>query len=159
MTYKTINVAPETYERLILYKHAGMTFDEVITEMMSMMPEEEFYIHVLEEHRKRLKKIKAGEFVETDDIDKALEEVWGALLSKYTIIYGKDFLKDLKKIIKSGDKKIKNKVEQTVEKLKIEPHKKNSSNEWDGYLFCASVFLGAFCVDWGIGICYDANSG
>ena len=75
MTYKTINVAPETYERLVFYKHAGMSFDEVINEMMDMMPEEEFYEHVLEEHRRRLNKIKAGEFVETDDLDKALKEV------------------------------------------------------------------------------------
>ena len=75
MSYRTINVAPETYERLVLYKHAGMSFDEVINRMMDMMPEEEFYRHVLEEHRKRFKKIKAGEFVEIDDLDKALHEV------------------------------------------------------------------------------------
>ena len=75
MSYKIINVAPETYERLVLYKHAGMSFNEVISEMMDMMPEEEFYKHVLEEHRRRLKKIKAGEFVEADDLDKALQEV------------------------------------------------------------------------------------
>ena len=75
MGYKTINVAPETYERLILYKHAGMTFDEVITEMMDMMSEEEFYKHVLEEHKKRLEKIKAGEYVEADSLSEALKQV------------------------------------------------------------------------------------
>ncbi|UCG00833.1 MAG: hypothetical protein JSW11_14595 [Candidatus Heimdallarchaeota archaeon] len=75
MGYKTINVAPETYERLILYKHAGMTFDEVINEMMDMMSEEEFYEHVIEEHKKRLKKIKAGEYIEAKDLTKALEKV------------------------------------------------------------------------------------
>ena len=75
MEYKTINVAPETYERLILYKHAGMTFDEVINEMMDMMSEEEFYEHVLEEHKKRLKKIKAGEYIEAGNLTKALKEV------------------------------------------------------------------------------------
>ncbi len=75
MTYKTINIAPETYERLIFYKHAGMSFDEVLNEMMELMPEEEFYEHVLTEHRQRLKKIKAGKFAETSDLDKALEEV------------------------------------------------------------------------------------
>ncbi|UCE36727.1 MAG: type II toxin-antitoxin system RelE/ParE family toxin [Thermoplasmata archaeon] len=47
-------------------------------------------------------------------------------MPKYKIIYGKDFLKDLKKIIKSGEKKIKDKVEQVVEKLLIDPHKKRS---------------------------------
>ncbi len=75
MSYKTINVAPETYERRVLYKHADMSFDEVISEMMDMMPEEDFYRHILEEHRRRLKKIKAGEYVEADDLDKALQEV------------------------------------------------------------------------------------
>lgn len=126
MYYKTINVAPETYERLVLYKHAGMSFDEVISEMMDMMSEEDFYKHVLDEHRRRLKKIKAGEYVEADDLDKALQEVWGALLPEYKVIYGKDFLKDLKKIIKSGDKKIKGKVENILEQLKMDPHKKRS---------------------------------
>ncbi len=75
MGYKTINVAPETYEKLILYKHAGMTFDEVINEMMDMMSEEEFYEHVLEEHKKRLKKIKAGEYIEADNLTEALKEI------------------------------------------------------------------------------------
>ena len=45
---------------------------------------------------------------------------------KYRIIYGKDYLKDLKNIVKSGDKKIVNKVEQIIEKLKKDPHKKRS---------------------------------
>jgi addiction module RelE/StbE family toxin len=42
----------------------------------------------------------------------------------YLIIYGKDFLKDLKGIIKGGNKSIKNKVKETVEELKSDPHKK-----------------------------------
>ena len=75
MPYKTINITPETYERLIFYKHAGMSFDEVLKEMMRLMPEEDFYEHVLNEHRQRLKKIKAGEYAKSNDLDKALEEV------------------------------------------------------------------------------------
>ena len=75
MGYKTINVAPETYEKLTLYKHAGMSFDEVINEMMNMLPESKFYKHVLQEHKKRLRKIKAGAFADTEDLDKALETV------------------------------------------------------------------------------------
>ena len=126
MGYKTIYVAPETYERLILYKHAGMTFDEVINEMMDMMSEEEFYEHVLEEHKKRLKKIKAGEYVEADSLSEALKQVWGALLPKYRIIYGTDYLKDIKKIVKSGDKKIVSNTEKIIAKLKTDPHKKRS---------------------------------
>ena len=47
-------------------------------------------------------------------------------MQRYSIIYGKDFLRDLKRIIKSGDKKVKEKVENIIEKLKIEPHKKRS---------------------------------
>ena len=42
----------------------------------------------------------------------------------YQIIYGKDFLKDLKIIIKGGNKKIKNKVNEIVLELKSDPHKK-----------------------------------
>ena len=74
MTYKTINVAPETYDQLLFYKHAGMTFDSVIREMMKMVPEEDFYRQILDEHRKRMKKIKAGSFIESDDLEKSLEE-------------------------------------------------------------------------------------
>jgi len=44
--------------------------------------------------------------------------------NKYQIIYGKDFLKDLKNIIKGGNKKIKNKVNEIVLELKSDPHKK-----------------------------------
>jgi addiction module RelE/StbE family toxin len=47
-------------------------------------------------------------------------------LPKYGIIYGKGFLKDIKKIIKSGDKKIVKKAEVVIDKLKIDPHKKRS---------------------------------
>jgi addiction module RelE/StbE family toxin len=47
-------------------------------------------------------------------------------LPKYRVIYGKDYLKDLKKIIKSGDKKVVSKAEQIIQKLKKDPHKKRS---------------------------------
>jgi mRNA-degrading endonuclease RelE of RelBE toxin-antitoxin system len=47
-------------------------------------------------------------------------------LPKYRIIYGTDYLKDLKNIVKNGDKKIVNKSENIIEKLKIDPHKKRS---------------------------------
>lgn len=75
MAYKTINVSPETYEKLLLYKHAGMSFDDVINEMMNLMPEEEFYRYVLEEHRRRMRKIKGGEIISTEDLDDALKSV------------------------------------------------------------------------------------
>lgn len=75
MAYKTINVSPETYEKLLLYKHAGMSFDDVINEMMRLLPEEEFYKHILKEHRRRMKKIRAGEYVSIENLDEALKEV------------------------------------------------------------------------------------
>ena len=75
MAYKTINVLPETYRRLVLYKHAGMSFNDVLNEIMDLVSEDDFYEHVLEEHRKRMSKIKAGEFVEAEDLDKALEKL------------------------------------------------------------------------------------
>ena len=45
-------------------------------------------------------------------------------LKNYQIIYGKDFLKDIKNIIKGGNKSIKNKVNEIVFELKSDPHRK-----------------------------------
>ncbi len=45
-------------------------------------------------------------------------------LKAYLIIYAKDFLKDLKGIIKGGNKSIKKKVIETVEELKSNPYRK-----------------------------------
>lgn len=47
-------------------------------------------------------------------------------MPEYSIIYDKDFLRDLKRIMKGGDKKIKGKVANIIEQLKTEPHKKRS---------------------------------
>ena len=47
-------------------------------------------------------------------------------MSKYKAIYGKDFLKDLKKLIISGDQKIKDRVASIIQELKDDPHKKRS---------------------------------
>jgi len=75
MSYKTINVKSTTYSRLVLYKHAGMSFDDVLNEMMDTLPEEKFYERVLEEHRSRMKEISAGEVAESQNLDVALNEV------------------------------------------------------------------------------------
>ena len=40
----------------------------------------------------------------------------------YRVILGDDFIKDLKRIIKSGDKRIKSRVIAIIEELKYEPH-------------------------------------
>ena len=49
-----------------------------------------------------------------------------SISSRYQVKYGKDFLKDLTRIIEGGDKTIKRRVEKLIEKLKVEPHKKKS---------------------------------
>jgi len=42
----------------------------------------------------------------------------------YRIIYGKDFLKDLKKIMKGGNKGIKDDVKRAVDEIKTDPFTK-----------------------------------
>ena len=54
MIHKTINIAPETYEKLLLFRHGNMTFDDVIHGMIELLSEEEFYMVILKEHRKRI---------------------------------------------------------------------------------------------------------
>lgn len=73
MPYKTINVNPETYDRFVYYKHANMTFDEVLNEMMDKISEEEFYKHILEEHREEIRKMKEGDHLTEDDLDDFLD--------------------------------------------------------------------------------------
>ncbi len=73
MSYKTINVTSKTYEKLVLYKHGNMSFDDVINEFMSQIEEKKFYKHVLKEHKKRMQKIKAKEYVDSDNIEDALK--------------------------------------------------------------------------------------
>ena len=75
MPYKTLNVKPETYDHLIFYKHTGMSFDDVLNGMMKIIPEKEFYAYILDEHRRRIKKIKKGDHAKSDDLDSALAEV------------------------------------------------------------------------------------
>ena len=72
MNYKTINLTPQTYEKLILYKHGNMSFDDVIRKFMTVVEQNEFYNHIIKEHKKRMEKIKTGEYVESDNIKKAL---------------------------------------------------------------------------------------
>ena len=74
MKYKTINLKPDTYSRLILYRHGRMTFDDVLNQIMDLVPEDEFYARVLKEHRERMKRIRAGEHAESDKLDEALNE-------------------------------------------------------------------------------------
>ena len=73
MSYKTINVTPKTYNRLVYYKHANMTFDDVLNEMMDEISEEEFYKAILQEHRKEVEKIKKGDYLTEDELDEFLD--------------------------------------------------------------------------------------
>lgn len=75
MNYKTINVTSKTYERLVLYKHGNMSFDDVIHEFMKVVEEKKFYNYILKEHKKRMRKIKSGDFIETDNLEDALKNV------------------------------------------------------------------------------------
>ena len=44
--------------------------------------------------------------------------------STYKIIQGRDFLRDVKKTLKSGDKSVLLDIQEIIEELKINPHKK-----------------------------------
>lgn len=74
MNYKTINITSKTYEKLVLYKHGNMSFDDVLNEFMSQIEEKKFYNHVLKQHKKRMQKIKSGDYVESDSIEDALKD-------------------------------------------------------------------------------------
>jgi len=75
MSYKTINVTSKTYEKLVLYKHGNMSFDDVINEFMSQIEEKKFYNYILKEHKKRMQNIKNKEYVLSDTIEDALKHV------------------------------------------------------------------------------------
>jgi len=68
MHYKTINLNPETYERLQAYKIGQMTFNDVIDNFIESMDPMEMYEDFLEEHKCRLKRMKAGEYITLDDL-------------------------------------------------------------------------------------------
>ncbi len=53
MTYKTINLTSDTYEKLVRYKHGNMSFNDVINKIMGVVEEKEFYNRVLEERQAR----------------------------------------------------------------------------------------------------------
>jgi len=63
MTYRTINLKPTTYERLLRYKHMDMTFDDVIDRILDELDPNEMYQAAIEEHEMRLKAMGEGEYV------------------------------------------------------------------------------------------------
>jgi len=60
--YRTINLRPETYQRLGLYKIGPMTFDEVVARLLEDVPPERFYSQALAAYRREA--TPAGEEVE-----------------------------------------------------------------------------------------------
>jgi len=72
MHYKTINLDPETYERLQAYKIGQMTFNDVIDNFIETMDPMEMYQDFLEEHYRRLARMKAGEYDTLDDLKASL---------------------------------------------------------------------------------------
>jgi len=44
--------------------------------------------------------------------------------SNYKLFQGNDFLRDVKKILKSGDKSLLSDIQRVIDELKINPHKK-----------------------------------
>jgi addiction module RelE/StbE family toxin len=44
--------------------------------------------------------------------------------NSYRILQGKDFLRDVKKILKSGDKSLLSEIQRVIDELRIDPHKK-----------------------------------
>jgi predicted CopG family antitoxin len=75
MAYKTINLKPSTYQRLVFYKHGSKSFDDVLNDFMDRISEDKFYEELLKEHNKRVKEVRAGEFVRAEDLDKAMDEL------------------------------------------------------------------------------------
>jgi len=73
MAYRTINLDPQTYEKLVYYKHGNMTFNDVINELMDTISEEEFYMKILKEHRRTIKEMKKGEYLSQEELDGMLE--------------------------------------------------------------------------------------
>ena len=74
MKYRTINVKPSTYEKLVHYKSLGKSFDDVLNRMMDELDPIEMYEHVLDEHLSRVAEMDAGEYVTLDRLKKKLSE-------------------------------------------------------------------------------------
>ena len=75
MTYKTINLKPETYKRLVFYKHGNRSFDDVLNDFMDRISEDKFYEEAIKEHREIMKQARAGEVAKSRDLYEALKEV------------------------------------------------------------------------------------
>ncbi len=75
MAYKTINLKPATYSRLVFYKHGNKSFDDILNEFMDRVSEDKFYEKVLKDHREIMKQARSGEVAKSRDLVEALKEV------------------------------------------------------------------------------------
>lgn len=58
MTYRTVNLKPETYERLKLYQFGGSSMDETIESLMDRVEPEEVFQEALRVHARRLSAVR-----------------------------------------------------------------------------------------------------
>ena len=72
MSYKTINVKKETYDRLRLYKVAGKTYDDVIQDLIARVDPEELFAEEIKVHRKRLEQMRKGKYATLEDLERDL---------------------------------------------------------------------------------------
>ena len=57
-----------------MYIHAGQSMDIVLNRLMDIIDPEDFYLEYLEEHKKRVERMKEGDYVKASDLEDLLEE-------------------------------------------------------------------------------------
>jgi len=58
VAYKTVNLKPETYERLKLYQTGGASMDEAIESLMDRVDPEDIFQEALRVHTRRLAAVR-----------------------------------------------------------------------------------------------------
>ena len=58
MAYRTVNLKPETYERLKLYQVGGASADEAIARLMDQVDPEEVFQETLRVHDRRVAAVR-----------------------------------------------------------------------------------------------------
>jgi hypothetical protein len=74
MDYRTVNLTPDNHQRLKAYKVGGRSFNDVIGDFMDMIDPMEMYQSFLEEHNRRLERMKRGDYVTLDELKAELED-------------------------------------------------------------------------------------
>jgi len=58
MSYRTVNLRPETYERLRMYKVGGVSMSDVVDQLMDEVEPEEVFARALKVHKKRVQAVR-----------------------------------------------------------------------------------------------------